>query len=123
MLPPVFVLSHIIHELIHPILQKKKERESAVMKNRRLTEEQREKWLKVMTNDFMSSEESGEEDSINIRRLPWRSQYVDSMFKKIDSYSKAKKSSQAKRQLKVRRVSHDPSARLAPVGAPEWSLQ
>ena len=53
-----------IHALIHLILflQKKRERESAVMRNKRLTEEQRDKWLKVMKNDLMSSEESGEDD-------------------------------------------------------------
>jgi len=104
-------------------LQKKKERESALMKNKKLTDEQRQKWLSVINNDFMSSEESGEEDSIIIRPLPWRSKYVDSMFRKIDEYAKSKKSSQARRQLKVRRFSKDLSQRLAPIEAPEWSLQ
>lgn len=93
------------------------------MKNKKLTEEQRQKWLKVMRNDFMSSEESGDDDSIIIRRLPWRSRYVDTMFEKIDKYAKSKKSSQAKRQLKTRKVAADPSTRLPPAtDVPEWSI-
>ena len=39
-------------------MQKRKEREVAV-KNGRLTEDQRLKWVSVMKNEYMSSEESG----------------------------------------------------------------
>lgn len=80
----------------------------------------------MMRNDFMSSEESGEEDSIIIHRLPWRSRYVDAMFTKIDVYSMYKKSSQARRQMKARKVSDDPSTRPVPDQVhelPEWSIQ
>ena len=47
---------------------------------------------------------------------------MDTMFQKIDEYSKSKKSSQSTRQMKVRQVSDDPSVRSAPFEAPEWSL-
>ena len=36
-----------------------------------MTSAQRDKWLKVMTTELMSSEES-EDDSIVVRPLPWR---------------------------------------------------
>ncbi len=48
--------------MYHFFLQKRKERESAVQKNGKLTEQQKMKWLKVMDNVYMSSEDSGEED-------------------------------------------------------------
>ena len=62
----------------------------------------------------MSSEESDEDDSIIIHPLPWRSEYVNKMFKKIDDYSYARKSSQAKRQLKPRKIGL-PSSRAYPM--------
>ena len=37
------------------ISQKRKEMESAILKNVKFTEEQREKWMKVVRNEFMSS--------------------------------------------------------------------
>ena len=54
-----------------------KERAAAVTKHPRLTEEQKKKWLSVITNDFMSSEESGTEDENVIHPLAWRSKYVN----------------------------------------------
>ncbi len=44
------------------------------MKNKRLTEDQRQKWLKVMRNDFMSSEEENSPFAL----------YVNKMFQRID---------------------------------------
>ena len=59
---------------------------SAFMKNPKLTEEIRQKWLKVVINEIMSSEESGDEESIIVHPIPWHSDYVTGMFKKIDEY-------------------------------------
>ena len=72
------------------------------MKNSKLNKEQKEKWLSVISNDTMSSEESGPEDVIIVHSLPWRSQYVNKMFAKIDRYIHCKKSPQALRQMKDR---------------------
>ena len=58
------------------VLQKKREREGAVLKNSSFTEEQRKKWLGVMKRDYMSSEESGDDDFIVLHSLPWHSDYV-----------------------------------------------
>jgi aspartate carbamoyltransferase catalytic subunit len=52
--------------------------ETAILKNGRLNEEQKAKWLKGMDNVYMSSEESGGEDTIIVHPLPWRTKYVTS---------------------------------------------
>ena len=60
------------------LLQKKWEREGVILQNSKLTPDQRKQWLSV-TKEYMSSEESGEEDCITVHPLPWRSQYVTQM--------------------------------------------
>ncbi|CAI8017551.1 hypothetical protein GBAR_LOCUS10650 [Geodia barretti] len=104
------------------VTRKKREREGAVLKNSKFTEEQRKKWLGVMKRDYMSSEESGDDDFIVLHRLPWRSDYVTKMFSKIDAYVISKKSSQAKRQMKLRRLGV-PSTRPKPQNAPDWTVK
>lgn len=91
------------------------------MKNDKLTEESRKKWFSVMKNDFMSSEESGEDDSIIIRPLAWRTSYVSNMFKRIDAYCHARKSPQARRQTK-QRVNGCTSNRSVPDDYPVWAV-
>ena len=91
------------------------------MKNSKLTEDQRSKWLSVTKKEFMSSEESGDDDFITIHPLPWRSDYVSTMFTKIDAYILNRKSAQAKRQMKSRK-SGSPSTRSPPNSVPEWAL-
>jgi len=102
-------------------LQKKREREGAILKNSKLTPEQRTKWLSVTKREYMSSEESGDDDLIVVHPLKWRSEYVSKMFSKIDAYIINKKSSQAKRQMKQRRHG-GPSTRPQPQDAPEWAI-
>ena len=70
----------------------------------------------------MSSEESGDDDFIVLHRLPWRSDYVTKMFSKIDAYVISKKSSQAKRQMKLRRLGV-PSTRPKPQNAQDWTVK
>lgn len=92
------------------------------MKNSKLTEEARQKWLKVVSNEMMSSEESGTEDTIVVHPLPWRSKYVTGMFNKVDQYSNARKSPQARRQMKARSTGSE-STRAAPPDLPSWALK
>ena len=84
--------------------------------------EAREKWLKVMTAELMSSEES-DGDTIVVHPLPWHSKYVTNMFEKIDGYCCRKKSSQAKRQMKAR-TSGRSSVRPQPHAPeiPDWAI-
>ena len=102
-------------------IQKRKERESAIQKNGKLTEQQKIKWLKVMDNVYMSSEGSGEDDNIIVHPLPWRTQYVNLMLDKIDKYCLSKKSPQAKRQMKVR-IQGESSLRAKPRDPVTWAV-
>ena len=71
----------------------------------------------------MSSEESGEDDCMVVHPLPWRSEYVNKMFNKIDLFIANKKSSQAKRQMKQRKLGAI-SERARPAGdAPDWAVR
>ncbi len=67
---------------------------------------------------MMSSEESGDEDKVVVHPLPWRKDYVNQMFNKIDNYNLARK---AKRQMKER-TNGVQSTRAAPSGMPSWSV-
>ena len=68
-------------------MQKRREREGALLKNAKLTHEQRAKWLTVTKKNICSSEESGTEDNnpIIIHTLPWHSQYISKMLNLIES--------------------------------------
>ena len=85
-----------------------------------MSKETKEKWLSVLTNDFMSSEESDGEDIV-IHPLPWRSARVDEVMSKIDAYILKQKSPQARRQMKSRKVGTI-SERSQPVDAPRWAV-
>ena len=104
-----------------------KERTSvSFRKSAKLTEEQKAKWLKVITNDFMSSEESNsDDDSVVVHPLKWRSETVNRMFDKMSRHMNEKKTSQAKRQMKPRTIG-EPSKRQAPYTSddyPKWAFQ
>ena len=77
-----------------------------------------------MKNEYMSSEESGDDGSIVVHPLPWRSEYVNQMFTKINMYTMNNKSDQARRQMKYRSIG-SPSGRLPPSdpGVPAWALK
>lgn len=97
------MLSWIYLPFLHWLLQKWKEWSAALEKNTKLSPETKEQWLSVVTNDFMSSEES-DGDHIIIHSLPWRSVRVDDIKSKIDGFIKKHKTSQAQRQMKECRV-------------------
>ena len=67
-----------------------------------INEGQKAKWLKVMGNVYMSSDENGGEDTIIVHPLPWRTEYVNQMFQRIDAYCSSRKSPQARRQTRKR---------------------
>ena len=58
---------------------------AALEKSTKLSQETKENWLSVVTNDFMSSEESDGEEII-IHPLPWQSARVDEVMSKIDDF-------------------------------------
>lgn len=77
-----------------------------------------------MINEMMSSEESasGEEDSVTVHPLQWRSQYVNKMFQNIDNYLKVRKSAQASRQTKDRIVGSQSSHAPPSNNVPSWAV-
>ena len=84
-------------------LQKLAERMKAVEKAQFRIDEEKGKWNKVLSLDFMSSEESGyeEEEEVLIHHLiPWISSTVKSFKRKLASLNG--KSPQSKRQKKPR---------------------
>ena len=64
--------------------------------------------FKTGKNEMMSSEESDLEDPnvMVIHPLTWRSEYVSKMFAQIDRYTEARKSAQARRQMKKQVTGH-----------------
>ena len=72
-----------------------------------------------MIIDCMSSEDSGDDDTLVVRPLPWRSDLVNTFFDNLDKQNMEEKSSQAKRQLKAC-LTGALSSRSACVPLPQW---
>ena len=85
------------------------------------SEADRVKWRKIFVTEFMSSDESGEEDGravFMVKKLRWRSERVSSFFERLDTARASRKTEQASRQTKPRIYSDLISSRPAPVGFP-----
>ena len=77
------------------VFQKLESRRSIVMRSKSMSDSQREVWMKIMTKDFMSSEESCEEElddgekrqvlQVLLVKLRWRVLKVNRFFQKMDS--------------------------------------
>lgn len=83
----------------------------------------KEKWRKVLKAEMMSSEESApESDDVFVKPIPWRSTLVNNFFEDLDTKRLEKKTAQANRQRKVRRISTYSSTRSIPEGMPTWAV-
>ena len=74
-------------------LQKLQER-TAAFKKCAYKEEDAKKWSKVLISEYMSSEESGDDDTLIVRPLQWHSGLLDTSDN-LDKQNLAEKSSQA----------------------------
>ena len=78
----------------------------------------KEKWIKIMKINMMSSEESDSEDPNNddiiVKPLEWRSAIVNRFLSKLDD--------QAIRQHKHRVMARTSSERGLPKGIPKWAI-
>ena len=85
----------------------------------------KEKWLPVLTMDFMSSDESATDEGKEVlvtRPLPWESVSVTQFKLSLDSAALEHKSPLAKRQMKTRKRGV-PSDRPKPCGDyPVWAF-
>lgn len=89
------------------------------------SEADRLKWKKILVTEFMSSDESGEEDEravFIVKKLPWRSERVSSFFQRLDTARTSRKTEQASRQTKPRVYKYLISSRPAPRGFPTWAV-
>ena len=89
------------------------------------SEADRLKWKKILVTEFMSSDESGEEDEravFIVKKIPWRSERVSSFFQRLDAARTSRKTEQASRQTKPRVHKDLISSRPAPRGFPTWAV-
>ena len=63
-----------------------------------MAQKEKDKWMKVVVAEMMSSEESDTEcfDTIDVKPLPWRREKVASFFHSLDGKIETAKSSQTK---------------------------
>ena len=80
--------------------QKLEERIATLSKVKFTVPKDREKWEKVLTLELMSSEDSGMEEILVVRPLPWRSTRVDEMFDQLDKRIISGKSPRSRWQMK-----------------------
>lgn len=94
-----------------------------MLKKSNMSEKGKEKWMKVLSPDFQSSEESDENDQdiILVKSLPWRAERVENLFKQLDEKIEGK-SAQAKRQRRRRVFGVDISTRPQPSDGPKWAM-
>ncbi len=97
-------------------LQKCKERVKSLRQLLRTDEEQLKKWLNVVVDDFMSSEDSCEDDDATffVRPLPWTSLKVNDFFGRLDTTSQNHRSTQSRKMRNKRQIG-EPSERPCPI--------
>lgn len=111
-----------VHVLFSKIMQKLQERTS-IFEKAELAPKAKEKWRKVLKPEYISSEESSpESDDVFVKPIPWRSELVANFFEGLDKKNLEKKTSQANRQRKVRKVSMNASDRSIPQVSPNWAV-
>ena len=90
-----------------------------------MVQKEKDKWMKVLVADMMTSEESeSENDVIAVKPLLWRAESVSMFLHRLDEKMEEHKSTQARRQRKRRVESCVCSLRLKPVGVniPDWAV-
>ena len=87
-----------------------------------VSDAQRDALLKIMTKDFMSSEESGEEivdgekrAVIQVKPLLWRATHLHRILKQLDRRTEKRKSKQSRQQT-LPRVVGSVTTRRRPTG-------
>lgn len=91
----------------------------------KLGEFDKERVIKVFTGDYMSSEESEEDEAgefshFSVRRLPWQKEAFQTLKDRLEEIHKESLTPQHKRQLKKRKLSTTSSRRKAPEGCPKF---
>ena len=88
-------------------MYKLQDRKSVFGKAKFKNEEEKALWNKIMTTDFMSSDESGTDNGEEVlisKPLPWESTVVMRFKRKLDDAALEEKTPLAKKQMKPRRL-------------------
>ena len=116
----------LILSKLHMFCIQKLQRRIKTLSTLNMEENEVKKWSKVLKMEYISSEESDGEDSIDsgivIKPLSWRSKRLNSMFDHLDQQVSSTRSSQALRQTKKRVISDVPSTRMVPRNIPKWAI-
>eukprot|EP00731_Ephydatia_muelleri_P014539 Em0008g259a len=99
-----------------------------------ITAEEKNEATKILTVNFMSSEETGQETAgsdnervppatiFKLRPLPWRSDRANSIIASMDRKAQRRSSDRAKEMCR-KRYNGDPSTRQPPPSAPAWAVK
>ena len=100
-----------------------------------ITAEEKSEAMKILTVDYMSSEETGQESAgsederqalpvtiFKIRPLPWRSDRANSIIASMDRKAQRKSSNRA-REMCRKRYNGAPSTRQPPSSATAWAVK
>jgi len=69
-----------------------------------ISDRDREKWEQVLELDYMSSEDTDEENKLKVRPLPWLSERVQKFKDCLDCEIEKKMNPQSKRQRKTKTI-------------------
>ena len=102
-------------------------RKSSLNRTFSVKEEHKPLWMEVIVPEFMSSEDSDEENgksALAIRPLTWRSPKVTKFFRQLDVKSNKYKSDRGRRQTIPRKVGNV-SERSKPLSFPDdhWGFR
>ena len=95
-----------------------------------LSQDEKERFLKVLMLDFMSSEETGSESGSDsevkekiflTKPIPWRSPAANNIMNSLDRKILRRRSDRAKEMCRQRRVGQ-PSSRPMPENQPAWAV-
>ncbi|KXJ06348.1 hypothetical protein AC249_AIPGENE12531 [Exaiptasia diaphana] len=124
---------------------KRQQRKKVLMESTSFSDANREKLLPVLTNAYMSSDESMSDESddnnisddgsnsdgennepktkvIVVKKLTWRSDELNQAFKKLDRRLARRRSAKGNSMV-IKRREGPPSSRTVPEGAPGWAMR
>ena len=82
----------------------------------KVEDKKRKKWNEVLDLQYMSSEESEDDNVLKVKPIPWLSSKVKQFKKTLDEEKEKNLNAQSKRQRK-RKVTEETSERIRPDGS------
>lgn len=112
------------------ILQKLRHRRSVCLASTSLSQEEKERSMKILMLEFMSSEETGSDSGSGsemtkiflTRPLPWRSQAANNVMESLDRKIVRRRSERAKEMCRARKVGQPSSRPMPGRHTPSWAV-